>query len=142
MQQLLEKAISIALTAHSGKLDKGGFAYILHPLRVMFAMETTEEKIVALLHDVVEDSTTTLQQLKIEKFSKRILSAVSLLTKDENQPYQEYIIAIKKNPLATKIKLADLKDNMNTRRLKNITDADKKRMKKYKAAYKLLTAPN
>lgn len=142
MQQLLEKAISIALTAHSGKLDKGGNAYILHPLRVMFAMQTTEEKIVAVLHDVVEDSTTTIQQLKEGKFSNRILSAVSLLTKKENQSYQEYIIAIKKNSLASKVKLADLKDNMNLTRLKKITEADKQRMKKYKGAYKLLTAPN
>jgi (p)ppGpp synthase/HD superfamily hydrolase len=142
MQQLLEKAISIALKAHSGKTDKGGNPYILHPLRVMFAMQTTEQKIVAMLHDVVEDSTTTIQQLKEEKFSKGILSAVSLLTKKENQPYQEYILAIKRNPLATKIKLADLKDNMDTKRLKKITEADKERIKKYKAAYKLLTAPN
>jgi|JI9StandDraft_1071089.scaffolds.fasta_scaffold512268_1 (p)ppGpp synthase/HD superfamily hydrolase len=142
MQQLLEKAISIALTAHSGKLDKGGSPYILHPLRVMLAMETTEEKIVALLHDVVEDSTTTIQELREVKFSKRILSAVALLTKKENQPYQEYILAIKRNPLATKIKLADLKDNMNTNRLQKLTEADKERIKKYKAAYKLLTAPN
>ena len=142
MQQLLEKAISIALQAHSGKTDKGGNPYILHPLRLMFAMETEEEKIVALLHDVVEDSTTTIQNLKEEKFSKRILSAVALLTKKENQSYQEYILAIKKNPLATKIKLADLKDNMNTKRLKKITETDRERIKKYKAAHKLLTVPN
>jgi (p)ppGpp synthase/HD superfamily hydrolase len=142
MQQLLEKAIDIALKAHSGKLDKGGNAYILHPLRVMFTMQTTEGKIVAALHDVVEDSNITIQQLEEEKFSKRILAAVALLTKKENQPYQEYILAIKKNPLAVKVKLADLKDNMNLTRMKQITEADKQRMKKYKAAYKLLTTPN
>ena len=90
----------------------------------------------------MEDSPTTLKQLKEEKFSNRIVSAVSLLTKKENQPYDDYILAIKKNPLATKIKLADLKDNMNTSRLKKITEKDKLRIKKYRAAYKLLTAPN
>jgi len=142
MQQLLEKAISIALKAHSGKTDKGGNPYILHPLRLMITMQTTEEKIVALLHDVVEDSTTTIQQLKDEKFPQRILTAVSLLTKKEKQEYSDYILAIKKNTLATKVKLADLKDNMNPMRLKKVAEADKQRIKKYKAAYKLLTTPN
>lgn len=142
MQQLLEKAISIALSAHFGKTDKGGNPYILHPLRIMLTMETTDEKIVALLHDVVEDSPTSIQELKDAKFSNKIVTAVSLLTKKENQPYDDYISAIKKNPLATKVKLADLKDNMNTSRLKKITEKDKLRIKKYRAAYKLLTAPN
>lgn len=141
-QQLLEQAIYIALQAHSGKLDKGGSPYILHPLRVMLTMVTTEEKIVAVLHDVIEDSSFTIQQLKQNGFSKKVLDAVSLLTKKENQSYQDYISVIKKNPLAAKIKLADLKDNMNTGRLKKITVDDKERLKKYKAAYKFLTAPN
>ena len=141
-QQLLEQAIYIALQAHSGKLDKGGSPYILHPLRVMLTMVTTVEKIVAVLHDVIEDSSFTIQQLKQNGFSKKVLDAVSLLTKKENQSYQDYISVIKKNPLAAKIKLADLKDNMNTGRLKKITVDDKERLKKYKAAYKFLTAPN
>lgn len=141
-QQLLEQAIYIALQAHSGKLDKGGSPYILHPLRVMLTMVTTEEKIVAVLHDVIEDSGFTIQQLKQNGFSKKVLDAVSLLTKKENQSYQDYISVIKKNPLAAKIKLADLKDNMNSSRLKKITVDDKERLKKYKAAYKFLTAPN
>ena len=83
-----------------------------------------------------------LLNLYQEKFSNKIVAAVSLLTKKENQPYDDYISAIKKNSLATKIKLADLKDNMNTSRLKKITEKDKLRIKKYRAAYKLLTAPN
>lgn len=141
-QQLLEQAIYIALQAHKGKADKGDNPYILHPLRVMLTMETTEEKIVAVLHDVIEDSGFTIQQLKQNGFSKKVLDAVSLLTKKENQSYQDYISVIKKNPLAVKVKLADLKDNMNTKRLKKITEADRERIKKYKAAYKFLTAPN
>lgn len=138
MQQLLEKAIEIALSAHRGKVDKGGFPYILHPLRVMQVMETMEEKIVAMLHDVVEDSDKTIQNLKEENFSKRILRAVALLTKKENQSYDDYIGAIKKNTLASKVKLADLKDNMNKMRLLNFTERDKARLKKYKDAYKML----
>ncbi|MFN9112829.1 MAG: GTP pyrophosphokinase [Bacteroidota bacterium] len=137
-EQLLEHAIYIALQAHKGKADKGGSSYILHPLRVMLAMETTEEKIVAVLHDVVEDSRFTIQQLKQEGFSKKILDAVSLLTKTENQNYENYISAIRKNPLATKVKLADLKDNMDKSRLKKITEGDLTRIKKYKAALKQL----
>ena len=137
-QQLLEQAIYIALQAHKGKADKGGSPYILHPLRLMLVMETTEEKIVAVLHDVIEDSSFTIQQLKQEGFSKKVLDAVSLLTKTENQNYENYISAIKKNPLATKVKLADLKDNMDKNRLKKITDEDLIRIKKYKSAVKQL----
>lgn len=137
-EQLLEQAIYIALHAHKGKTDKAGSPYILHPLRVMLAMETTEEKIVAVLHDVVEDSSFTIQKLKQEGFSKKVLDAVSLLTKTQNQDYESYISAIRKNSLATKVKLADLKDNMDKSRLKEITEADLIRIKKYKAALKQL----
>jgi len=137
-QQLLEQAIYIALQAHKGKADKGGCPYILHPLRLMLAMETTEEKIVAVLHDVIEDSSFTIQKLKQEGFSKKVLDAVSLLTKTENQNYENYISAIKKNPLATKVKLADLKDNMDKSRLQKITEEDLIRIKKYKSAIKQL----
>jgi (p)ppGpp synthase/HD superfamily hydrolase len=140
MQLFLEKAISIALASHEGKKDKGGSPYILHPLRVMFAMETTEEMVVALLHDVVEDSTITIQYLQDEKFSRKILKAVALLTKKKDQSYENYILAIKKNQLARKVKQADLKDNMEKGRLKKITVADKLRIKKYMLAYKLLTS--
>ena len=137
-QQLLEQAIYIALQAHKGKADKGGSPYILHPLRLMLVMETTEEKIVAVLHDVIEDSSFTIQQLKQEGFSKKVLDAVSLLTKTENQNYENYISVIKKNPLATKVKLADLKDNMDISRLKKIVEEDLIRIKKYKSAVKQL----
>jgi len=139
MQKLLEKAISIAMLAHKGKIDKGGSPYILHPLRVMFSMETTEEQIVAALHDVVEDSIITIQDLKEGKFPGKILQAVDLLSRKEYQSYEDYILAIKKNPLANKVKQADLKDNMKKERLKKFTETDKLRIKKYKAAYKLLT---
>jgi GTP diphosphokinase / guanosine-3',5'-bis(diphosphate) 3'-diphosphatase len=142
MQQLFEKAILIALNAHKDQVDKGGNPYILHPLRVMLAMDTLEAKIVALLHDVVEDSTTTIHNLKEDGFPESIQKAVSILTKKESQSYQDYILLVHQNPLATKIKLADLKDNMDESRLKEITDADKLRIKKYETAYELLTATN
>jgi len=140
MQHLLEKAISIALAEHKGQKDKGGNPYILHPLRVMLSVETIEEKIVALLHDVIEDSNITIQNLIEEHFPEEILKAIILLTKKQNQSYEDYILAIKKNSLANKVKLADLKDNMDKKRLLNITEKDKARLKKYRYAYKMLNS--
>lgn len=139
MQQLLEKAISIALSAHKGKTDKSGNPYILHPLRVMLDMATIDEKIVAVLHDVVEDSCITIQNLREENYSEEILNALTLLTKNENQSYDEYILEIKKNALAAKVKLADLRDNMDKKRLSNLTQKDTTRLKKYQTASKQLT---
>lgn len=139
MQHLLEKAILIALTAHKGQVDKGGNPYILHPLRLMHSVNTIEEKIVAILHDVVEDSSITTLDLKKKRFPKPIIDAITLLTKKDNQSYDKYILTIKENPLATVIKLADLRDNLDNRRLKIITDNDKKRIARYKWAVKTLT---
>jgi (p)ppGpp synthase/HD superfamily hydrolase len=138
MQQLFEKAIMIATKAHAGQKDKAGAPYLLHVLRVMLSVEKINEKIVALLHDVVEDSEVTFEELANKGFPKKILKAVELLTKTENKPYEDYIQEIKKNELARVVKLADLKDNMNISRLKTLTEYDKLRIKKYRAAYKFL----
>ncbi|MEI6554601.1 MAG: GTP pyrophosphokinase [Paludibacter sp.] len=139
MQLQLEKAISIALLAHKGQIDKGGNPYILHPLRIMIGMPTIEEKIVAVLHDVLEDSNITIQNLREENYSEKILNALTLLTKNENQSYNEYISEIKKNTLATKVKLADLRDNMDKNRIINPNEKDIERMNKYIKAFKQLT---
>lgn len=138
MQQLFEKAIMIATKVHAGQKDKAGAPYLLHVLRVMMSVEKMDERIVALLHDVVEDSETTIEELANEGFSKKILRAVELLTKTEHKTYEDYIQEIKKNELARVVKSADLKDNMNISRLKTLTENDKLRIKKYKAAYKFL----
>jgi (p)ppGpp synthase/HD superfamily hydrolase len=138
MQEFLEKAIEIALRAHRGKKDKGGEAYILHPIRIMMLMESFEERIVALLHDVVEDSEVTLEDLMTVEFPVIIIEAVRLLTRKHRQPYEQYILALKTNKLASKVKLADLEDNLNTKRLKKIGVSDKIRLDKYKKAHKLL----
>lgn len=138
MQQLFEKAIMIATKAHAGQKDKAGAPYLLHVLRVMMSVEKMDERIVALLHDVVEDSETTIEELANEGFSKKILRAVELLTKTEHKTYEDYIQEIKRNELARVVKSADLKDNMNISRLKTLTENDKLRIKKYKAAYKFL----
>ncbi len=128
----------IATKVHAGQKDKAGAPYLLHVLRVMMSVEKMDERIVALLHDVVEDSETTIEELANEGFSKKILRAVELLTKTEHKTYEDYIQEIKRNELARVVKLADLKDNMNISRLKTLTENDKLRIKKYKAAYKFL----
>ena len=136
----LERAIEIATEAHRGQLDKAGNEYIQHPLRVMAAGRTTSEKIVGVLHDVVEDSNWTLEQLAAEGFSGEIIEAIQCLTKlSESEPYDKYIARIKTNKLAVAVKLNDLTDNMDIRRLPYLSDKDVKRLKKYLKAYKKLT---
>jgi (p)ppGpp synthase/HD superfamily hydrolase len=135
----LTRAIEIATEAHKGQFDKSGKDYIGHPLRVMEMGKTEDEKIVGVLHDVVEDSPWTFQELEAEGFSKHITDALRCLTKtSENENYDEYIERIKKNPLAVSVKLNDLTDNMDIRRLPYLSDKDVKRLKKYLKAYKKL----
>ena len=136
----LERAIEIAVEAHIGQLDKSGCEYIGHPLRVMAAGNTIEEKIVGVLHDVVEDSGWTFEMLVAEGFSAEIVEALRCLTRlSETEPYDKFIARVKSNPLAVAVKLNDLTDNMDIRRLPYISDKDVKRLKRYLKAYKQLT---
>lgn len=113
----LERAIEITTEAHRGQRDKAGNDYIGHPLRVMAAGHTPEEKIVGVLHDVVEDSDWTLERLAAEGFAPEILEALRCLTHAEEEFYDRYIARMKGNPLAVAVKLNDLADNMDIRRL-------------------------
>ena len=136
----LERAIEIAAQAHCGQLDKAGNDYIGHPLRVMAMGQTVEEKIVGVLHDVVEDSAWTFEQLAAEGFPPGVIEALRCLTKlSLTEPYDKFIARIKHNPLAVAVKLNDLTDNMDIRRLPYLSDKDVKRLKKYLKAYKQLT---
>lgn len=136
----LERAIEIATEAHRGQFDKVGNDYIGHPLRVMAAGKTTEEKIVGVLHDVVEDTDWTFERLATEGFSKDVIDALRCVTKlSENEPYNKLIARVKTNQLAVAVKLNDLLDNMDIRRLPYLSDKDIKRLKKYLKAYKQLT---
>ena len=136
----LERAIQIATEAHKGQLDKAGKDYIGHPLRVMEMGKTEEEKIVGVLHDVVEDGDWTFEALEAEGFSKEVISALRCVTKtSENENYDDFIERVKKNPLAVAVKINDLTDNMDIRRLPYLSDKDVKRLKKYLKAYKKLT---
>jgi len=134
----LDKAILIAAEAHQDQKDRYGNPYILHPIRLMMKMESETEKIVAILHDVVEDSDWTFDQLRRKGFSEEIISAVDRLTKRENEPYFEYIERTKQNSTALKVKLADLEDNMDLQRIEQISEKDLKRLERYHQAWKLL----
>ncbi len=136
----LERAIEIATEAHRGQLDKAGKDYIGHPMRVMEAGRTAEEKIVGVLHDVVEDSDWTFERLAAEGFSAEVIEALRCVTKiSKDEPYDKFIARVKSNPLAVAVKLNDLSDNMDIRRLPYLSDKDVKRLKKYLKAYKQLT---
>ncbi|MBF0309549.1 MAG: bifunctional (p)ppGpp synthetase/guanosine-3',5'-bis(diphosphate) 3'-pyrophosphohydrolase [Magnetococcales bacterium] len=138
MPTLLEKAIRLALDAHQGQTDKAGAPYLLHPLRMMLRMETEEERIVAVLHDVVEDSETSFEDLRRLGCSKTIVDAVDALTHRYGEAYEEYLVRAGANPLARRVKRADLEDNMDLRRIDNPTDADFQRLLRYRRAWSLL----
>jgi len=137
---LLEKAIAIAVEAHHGKKDLGGAPYILHPLRVMFRVNTVEEKIVAVLHDVVEDhgDVWPVKRLRKVGFSKRIMKALGCVTKRKGELYEKYVKRAASNPIALKVKIADLEDNMDVRRYSKVTKKDRDRLNRYLAAYRFL----
>ena len=136
----LERAIEIAREAHRGQVDRAGEEYIGHPLRVMEAGKTLEEKIVGVLHDVVEDSAEwSFERLEAEGFAPEIIEALRYVTKrSADEPYDKFITRVKTNPLAVAVKLNDLTDNMDIRRLPYLSDKDVKRLKKYLKAYKQL----
>jgi hypothetical protein len=136
----LERAIEIATEAHRGQFDKAGNDYIGHPLRVMAMGKTTDEKIVGVLHDIVEDTDWTFEGLAAEGFSAEVIDALRCVTKlSEDEPYDKFIARVKANPLAVAVKSNDLSDNMDIRRLPYISDKNVKRLKKYLRAYKQLT---
>ncbi len=132
----LERAIAIATQAHAGQKDKAGQPYILHPLRMMFRVEGDSAKMAAVLHDVVEDTAITLDALRLERFSAEVIDAVELLTRRESDTYEQFIERVLPNPIARAVKLADLEDNMDVRRIDEFTAKDAARMQKYLAAWK------
>lgn len=137
---LLEKALQLAVKGHKGQTDRAGVPYVFHPIRIMCRMETEDQKIVALLHDLVEDTDYTLEDLKKEGFPERIVRAVDCLTKREDEAYQELVNRAKKNPIAIHVKIGDLEDNMDVRRNPKLTPKALERFKKYRSAWEELTA--
>lgn len=135
---MLEKAIQIAEQAHKGQKDKGGQPYILHLFRVMQKGKTETEQICGILHDLVEDTNWTFEDLKNEGFSEEIIDVLKCLTKKKGEAYPLFIRRIAQNPIATRIKMNDLEDNMDITRLKEITDKDYMRIVEYHSAYNYL----
>ena len=131
---MLSKAIEIAVKAHAGQVDKGGSPYILHPLRVMLKCENETEKICAVLHDVIEDTDITCDYLRAEGFNDEIIAALRCLTKIDGENYNDFIGRVLTNETACRVKLADLADNIDLTRIKNPTEKDEERIKKYNQA--------
>lgn len=135
----LELAKQLAKEYHKGQVDKAGVDYFSgHITSVVNGVNTVEEKTVAYLHDTAEDTKLTYVDLMVLDFSDRIVNAVIALTKDKKESYKDYLKRVKSNELATAVKLSDLTNNMDLSRLKEVTEVDKKRLEKYKKAYKYL----
>lgn len=135
--ELLGKVLVLATNAHAGQFDRGGRPYILHPLKVMHYLKTDDEELqcIALLHDAIEDTKTTWQDLKDIGCTNRVLDAVSVLTKMPGQSYEEYKQEVFTNEDAMRVKLCDLRHNTDIRRLKGVTEKDIARMAKYNQFY-------
>lgn len=134
---VVDRARMLAEIAHRGQVDKAGRPYILHPMAVANMVTTEQEKVVALLHDVIEDVNITAGFIR-DVFGEEIAIAVKVLTHDPSESYTAYIRRIKEHPLAKVVKLADLSHNLQVERLPQITERDKARIHKYQRARKLL----
>ncbi len=133
---MLDQAILIAARAHLGQTDRMGAPYILHPLRMMFRFKSETEMIVAVLHDVIEDNPDwDFDRLRQEGFSEEIIQAVDHLTRQEQEAYEEFVVRSSENPLARRVKLADLEDNMDLKRLNRLTEQDQARLARYHRAW-------
>lgn len=136
---MLSKAIEIANRAHAGQADKNGAPYILHPLRVMLSMKNEFEMVCAILHDVVEDSGITFDDLRKEGFTEDTITVLDSLTRRGGEKYEDYVGRILENKTACRIKLADLRDNMDLTRIESLAEADVERVKKYVKAFKRIS---
>ncbi|MGZ3215989.1 HD domain-containing protein [Paracoccus sp. T5] len=134
----LERAIEIAAGAHRGQRDKAGEPFILHPLRVMHACSSEPERIVAVLHDVVEDTHWTLDDLRREGLAEELVAAVDAMTRREGESYADFVDRAARNPIARAVKIADLRDNLDMTRIADPTQSDVQRSRKYLQALRSL----
>lgn len=135
--QMLSQMIMIATNAHNGQFDRGGTPYILHPMKVMHYLKTTDEELqcIALGHDVIEDTNVSFKDLRDAGMSERVISGIAALTKMPGQTYDEYKEVVFANVDAMKVKMCDLRHNTDVRRLKGVTEKDIQRMEKYHRFY-------
>ena len=134
-----KKAIKLIFEKHNGQFDKSGLPYVHHPLHVAEQMDDENTTVAALLHDVVEDTDTSFEELEDMGFSDEVISALRLLTHDPNENYFDYVKGVGKNEIARKVKIKDLEHNMDLSRLDQITSEDLARVNKYKESYDYLS---
>ncbi len=137
--ELREKAMQIAIKVHGNQADKGGKPYINHPVRVEMMCSLWQDRLVALLHDTIEDGDVTAEYLLMQEFPCEVVNAVVSVTRNKDEDYYDFIQRCKENPIGRRVKIADLKDNMDVTRLNELTEKDIERLKKYHKAYKILT---
>ncbi len=135
---LTKKALKLSFEAHKDQLDKGGIPYVYHPFHLAEQMDSEDTVITALLHDVVEDTAYTLDDIRAMGFPDRIVDALALLTHDKDVPYMEYVSRIKENPIAKAVKLADLRHNSDLSRIDTVNEKVLRRIEKYTEAIRLL----
>ena len=135
---LTKKALKLSFAAHKDQMDKSGMPYVYHPFHVAEQMETEETVAVALLHDVVEDTDYTLEDLKAMGFPDSVTEALALMTHDDSVPYLDYVAKLKDNPIARAVKLADLRHNSDLSRLEVVDEKALERVEKYKKAIEIL----
>ena len=140
--KMTKVALKLCFEVHKEQIDKSGMPYVFHPFHLAEQMSDEETTIVALLHDVVEDSDRTVEDLRAMGFREAVLEAITLMTHDPAVPYMDYVAQIKTNPIAKAVKLADLRHNSDMSRLETITDYDWVRAEKYKKAIEILEEDN
>ena len=135
---LTKQALKLCFEAHKEQKDKSGMPYVFHPFHLAEQMTDEATTVVALLHDVVEDTNTTFEDLEKQGFDEEIISALRLLTHNDDTPYMDYVAEIKNNKIATAVKLADLRHNSDLTRLDVVDEKALKRKEKYEKAIKFL----
>lgn len=135
---MTKKALKLCFEAHKEQLDKSGMPYVFHPFHLAEQMPDEDCTVVALLHDVIEDTEYGVEDLQALGFSDTVLTALMLMTHEDDTPYLDYVAVLKANPIARTVKLADLKHNSDFSRLSVVTDKDLQRVEKYKKAIQLL----
>ena len=133
-----KRAVRLMFEAHREQVDKSGLPYVFHPFHLAEQMPDEDTTVAALLHDVVEDTAYTLDDLRKMGFGEAVMDALALLTHDESVPYMDYVAAIRDNPIARAVKLADLRHNSDLSRLDTVDENALKRVEKYKKAIALL----
>lgn len=136
--KMTKKALRLSFNAHKDQVDKSGMPYVYHPFHLAEQMDSEETVTVALLHDVVEDTDYTMEDMIAMGFPKSVTDALALMTHDRAVPYMDYVAKIKANPIATAVKLADLRHNSDTSRLETIDETVRRRVQKYHDAIALL----